>query len=75
MKVKILEDQIQMLQKSNLNIFVPITEHVTHDNIDYQSIINKLRQQVAALEHENQGHKYQIKKLEREKEELRKEFS
>ena len=68
MKVKLLEEQIQMLQKSNLNIFVPITEHAVSDPVDYQSIINRLRQQIAALEHENQNHKYQIKKLEREKE-------
>jgi len=47
MKIKVLEEQINMLQKSNLNIFVPITEHAT---IDYQSIINKLKQSLLGLE-------------------------
>ena len=56
-----------MLQKNNLNIFIPITEHAVHETTDYQAIINKLRQQIAALEHENQNNKHQIRRLEREK--------
>lgn len=75
MKVKILEDQVSMLQKSNLNIFIPVSEHVVNETIDYQSIIKKLRQQISELEYQNQGHKIQIKKLEREKEEIKKEYS
>lgn len=52
-----------MLQKSNLNIFVPISEHITIDQVDYQSIINKLRQQILTLEQDNQASKNQIKKI------------
>lgn len=50
MKIKVLEEQINMLQKSNLNIFVPITEHAVPETIDYQSIINKLKQSLLGLE-------------------------
>ena len=65
MKIKMLEEQIAMLQKSNLNIFIPLSEHAVHETVDYQTIINKLRQQVLSLEHENQSQKSQMKRLER----------
>lgn len=67
MKIKILEEQVAMLQKSNLNIFIPLSEHPVHETVDYQAIINKLRQQILSLEQENQGLKAQTKRLEKEK--------
>jgi hypothetical protein len=49
MKVRALEEQVQMLQKNNLNIFIPISEHPVAETTDFQAIINRLRQQVSSL--------------------------
>ena len=35
MKVKALEEQVELLQKSNLNIFIPISEHEAKNSPNY----------------------------------------
>jgi len=68
MKVKILEEQIEMLQKSNLNIFIPLSEHETKPANNYEAVINRLKTQILSLQQDIQGYKVNIKKLESEKE-------
>lgn len=35
MKVRTLEEQVEMLQKSNLNIFIPLSEHEVKNTPNY----------------------------------------
>jgi hypothetical protein len=42
-----------------------------HETIDYRGLIVKLKQQILALEQENENQRNIIKKMEREKEEMK----
>jgi hypothetical protein len=35
MKVRMLEEQVELLQKSNLNIFIPLSEHEAKNTPNY----------------------------------------
>ena len=63
MKVKVLEEQVELLQKSNLNIFIPLSEHENKNTPNYEAIINKLKTQILNLQQESQSQKTRIKKL------------
>ena len=52
-----------MLQKSNLNIFIPLSEHESKPEPNYEMIINKLKTQILNLQQEVQRQKSSIKKL------------
>lgn len=56
-----------MLQKSNLNIFIPVSEQEPKQALNLEAIINKLKIQVLGLQQEVQGLKNTVKKLESEK--------
>lgn len=62
-KVRMLEEQIEMLQKSNLNIFVPLSEHDVKPVNNYEGLINKLKTQILSLQQDVQGCKMVIKKM------------
>ena len=70
-KVRTLEEQIELLQKSNPNIFIPLSEHESKNTPNYVAIINKLKTQVLSLQQEVQRQKGFIKKIENEKEIIR----
>jgi len=39
-----------MLQKSNLNIFIPLSEHEAKPTTNFEAIINKLKTQILNLQ-------------------------
>jgi hypothetical protein len=57
-----------MLQKSNLNIFIPLSEHEAKPANNYEAVINKLKTQVLSLQHDMQGLRLLVKKMEGERE-------
>ncbi len=52
-----------MLQKSNLNIFIPLSEQESKPTTNYEAIINKLKTQILNLQQELQRSKMAIKKV------------
>ena len=54
---------MELLQKSNLNIFIPLSEHENKNTPNYEAIINKLKTQILNLQQESQRQKTSIKKL------------
>lgn len=67
LKVRALEEQVEMLQKSNLNIFIPLSEQESKQSVNFWAIINKLKTQILNLQQELQGQKNTVKKLESER--------
>jgi hypothetical protein len=66
-----LEDQVAALQKTNLNVYVPLSENHGCEGGDYRGLIAKLRLQIVGLEQDNAVQRMLVKKVEKEKEEIR----
>lgn len=71
MKIRALEEQVETLQKSNLNIFIPLSDHEGRNTPNYDAIISKLKTQILSLQQEVQRQKTALKKAETEREVMR----